>query len=209
MISAVYNGVYAILENVVANPSFETGVGNDASGWIEGLNHIRSSDRSYSGNYSLRSIFTGSDTSTRIALPRIVPGSNYKLSGRIYNSFSSSGQAYFDMNDRPSPGSDCALYSTQAKNAWEFLQGTWYSGTETTAVVRCVTDGNPDWTAWFDCVRLERIPTMSFISTRLKITSAAQAIPANTASLPVTVEAGGNSGGIDVIFNESITLLSS
>ncbi|OIO00927.1 hypothetical protein AUJ67_05080 [Candidatus Desantisbacteria bacterium CG1_02_49_89] len=209
MISAVYNGVYAILENIVANPSFETGTGNDASGWAEGLNHIRSSDRSYSGNYSLRSTFIGSDTSTRISVAKIIPGSSYKLSGRIFNSFSSSGQAYFDMNDRPSPGSDCALYSTQGKSAWELLQGTWYSGSETTAILRCVTDGSPDGTAWFDAVRLERIPTMSFISTRLKITSFAQAIPANTASLPVSVEARGNSGGIDVIFNESITLLSS
>lgn len=141
--------------NGVVNPSFETagsGGGADAAGWTEGASHARSSDRFHSGGWALKSTFTGTGTSTRGSAITVSPNRSYALSGWIYKA-ATAGAAYIDMSDI---SGELSLNATQT-NAWEFVSGTWNSGTTTSVTVRLVTDHAPNGAIWFDDIALEPV----------------------------------------------------
>ena len=63
---------------------------------------------------------------------------------------STTGGACIDMNDINNEMQLCAAQT----NTWQFVSGTWNSGSYTSVVIRLVTDGNPNGPIWFDDVRL-------------------------------------------------------
>ena len=138
--------------NGVANPSFETaGAGvTDAASWTEGTSHTRSSARFHTGGWSLESTFTGTGTSTRGSVITVSPNSSYVLSGWIYKA-ATAGAAYLDMSDIPG---ELNLNAAQT-DVWEFVSGTWNSGTTTSVTIRLVTDHTPNGSIWFDDIALE------------------------------------------------------
>jgi hypothetical protein len=138
--------------NGVANPSFETAgtSASDAASWTEGTNHVRSGDRFHSGGWSIKSTFTGTGTSTRGSAITVSPNRSYVLSGWIYKA-ATAGAAYIDMFDIPG---ELNLNATQT-NVWEFVSGTWNSGTTTSVTIRLVTDHTPNGSIWFDDIALE------------------------------------------------------
>src|SRR5689334_18293151 len=89
--------------NFVPNASFEVegsgGVG-DALVWREGTHHQRASDKFVTGNWALKSTFTGAGgTATRATIP-ILPNISYVLSGYIWNDATNKGhRSCLDMND--------------------------------------------------------------------------------------------------------------
>lgn len=50
--------------SLILNGGFESGVGPDAEGWIEGEGHVRSNDVSHRGSWSLASTYTGASSAT-------------------------------------------------------------------------------------------------------------------------------------------------
>src|SRR3954454_11417544 len=137
--------------NGVANPSFETAGASaaDAANWTEGINHARSSDKVHSGSWALKSSYTGTGTSTRSDPITVTPNTTYTLSGYIWAT-NTTGGASIDMSDLPG---ELTLPSRQT-GAWEFLSGTWNSGSNTSVTLRLVTDGSPTAPIWFDDITL-------------------------------------------------------
>lgn len=139
-------------QQVVPNSSFETGAGTDASSWTEGApTHTRASDRARTGMWSLKSTYTGPGVATHTAPLAVSPGATYTFSGWIYKS-ATTGNASIDMNDIPG---ELQLIATQASQ-WQFVSGTWNSGSNSSVILRCVTDGSPNGSIWFDDIRLVR-----------------------------------------------------
>jgi Calcineurin-like phosphoesterase/Purple acid Phosphatase, N-terminal domain len=138
--------------NRIPNPSFEIAGASisDATSWIEGNSHVRASDRTHSGSWALKSTFTGAGTATRSAAITVAPNTTYNFSGWIYKS-SSTGAACLDMNDISGERQLCA----STTNAWQFLSGSWNSGSNTSVVIRLVTDGTPNGANWFDDIALQ------------------------------------------------------
>ena len=146
-----FDDISLVPANSVANPSFETaGVSAaDALNWTEGVNHARSSDQVHSGSWALKSSYTGTGTSTRSDPITVTPNTTYTLSGYIWAT-NTTGGAYIDMNDI---AGELTLASRQA-GTWEFLSGTWNSGSNTSITLRLVTDGSPTAPIWFDDITL-------------------------------------------------------
>lgn len=193
-----------VRENIIQNFSFEEGSSNDAYYWAEGVNHIRSSDKFLSGKWSLRSISSVGTSSFTDSI-EVYPKSIYKLSGWIYNSLST-GSAYFDLNNIIG---EVSLVSTNNNNTWQYLEECWNNNSYKSVVVRCVTDGSPSGTVWFDELRLERCPSINFTAARLRITSSPSLMKAGEPSTSFTVEAQGKIANRDLTFSETISLLTS
>ncbi|MFL6162167.1 MAG: hypothetical protein ACJ74U_08060, partial [Jatrophihabitantaceae bacterium] len=159
--------------NGVANPSFETAGASaaDALNWTEGINHARSSDRVHSGSWALKSSYTGTGTSTRSDPITVTPNTTYTLSGYIWAT-NTTGGAYIDMSDLPG---ELTLPSRQT-GAWEFLSGTWNSGSNTSVTLRLVTDGSPTAPIWFDDITLAQANTVANPSFETAGASAADAL---------------------------------
>jgi hypothetical protein len=138
--------------NLVPNPSFET-QGNsaaDAANWTEGTNHTRASDKFKTGGWSLRSTFRGAGTDTRTAAPiPVSPNTTYTYSGYIWRT-NATGAACMDMADVAGERQLCA----SATGNWQFLTGTWNSGSNTSVTLRLITDGSPTGDIWFDDISL-------------------------------------------------------
>ena len=139
--------------NLVLNPTFEiqgSGGISDAADWTEGTNHTRDSDKFHTGGWSLHSTFTGTGTSTRTTVPIAVsPNTNYTYSGYIWRT-NSTGGACMDMGDISGEKQLC----TRTTGSWQFLSGTWNSGSNTSVTLRLITDGSPTGDIWFDDVSL-------------------------------------------------------
>jgi hypothetical protein len=134
------------------NPGFETAANStaDAANWTEGANHTRASDKFHTGGWSLHSTFRGSGTSTRSAAPIVVsPNTTYTYSGYIWRK-NSTGGACLDMRDIVGERQLC----TRRTGRWQFLSGTWNSGSNTSVTLRLITDGSPTGDIWFDDISL-------------------------------------------------------
>ncbi|MBN2119257.1 MAG: hypothetical protein JW730_21985 [Anaerolineales bacterium] len=134
--------------NLVLNPSFETAGSNaaDAANWTEGLNHTRASDKFHTGGWALHSRFRGIGTDTRTTVPIAVsPNKAYTYSGYVWRT-DKTGGACMDMADIPGERQLCAVTS----GSWQFLSGTWNSGSNTSVTLRLITDGSPTGDIWFD-----------------------------------------------------------
>ena len=179
--------------NLLGNPSFESGVGTDAFLWgvvgVDPTKNVRSSDKSHSGRYSIKSTFTspgGPDVATITTdfipvepntqyvatittdfIP-VEPNTQYTVSGWVYNSLSS-GNAYLDFDDGHGQGgdfTDCHADSTTGNNAWERVGCTITTGPATTGVrIRAVTDGTIRGIVWFDDIQLEAGTVLTDYST--------------------------------------------
>src|SRR5512138_154592 len=138
--------------NLVLNPGFET-AGNsatDATDWTEGANHARASDKFHSGGWALQSTFRGAGTDTHTTEPIMVqPNTTYIYSGYIWR-MDSTGGACMDMADI---SGELQLCTTQT-GSWQFLSGTWDSGSNISVTLRLITDGSPTGDIWFDDVSL-------------------------------------------------------
>ncbi len=124
----------------------------DATYWSEASSHQRSNDQVHSGQSALRSTFTsnsGGGVSTVSEPIAITPNTVYTLSGWIYKT-ATAGSAYIDMNDIPG---ELTLAATQ-NHQWQYVRGTWNSGTNTSLRLRLVTDGNVNGWVWFDDLAL-------------------------------------------------------
>jgi muramidase (phage lysozyme) len=164
--------------NLVLNPGFET-VGSsaaDAANWSEGTNHTRASDKFHTGGWSLHSAFRGAGTSTNTADSiAVTPNTTYTYSGYIWRT-NSTGSACMDMSDIVGERQLC----TSASGSWQFLSGAWSSGSNTSVMLRLITDGSPTGDIWFDDISLAG-------------PSGSTATPTNTAVGPTnTPSAGGN-----------------
>ncbi len=138
--------------NLVLDPGFETAgtSASDAANWTEGTNHTRSSDKFHTGGWSLRSAFRGSGTNTRTTVPiAINPNTTYTYSGYVWRT-NSTGGACPDMNDIVGERQLCA----SASGSWQYLSGTWNSGSNAGVTLRLITDGSPTGDIWFDDISL-------------------------------------------------------
>src|SRR5258706_9246940 len=139
--------------NLVLNPGFETaGTGGaaDAANWSEGINHTRASDKFHTGGWSLKSTYTGTGTDTRTtAAIAVSTNTAYTYSGYIWRT-STTGGSCMDMNDIAGETQLC----TGTTGSWQFLTGTWNSGSNTSVTLRLITDGSPNNTIWFDDISL-------------------------------------------------------
>ncbi len=135
---------------LINNGGFEAGTGGDANSWTEGNGHARNTDKKHSGSYALKAICSGVSTSSRTLPFGVTPNKNYTFSAWVYNSLTS-GNAYLDMNDI---AGEAGMSSTRGKNQWQYLSKVWNSGSNTSLVVRCVTDASPQGTVWFDDIEL-------------------------------------------------------
>jgi len=134
--------------NLILNPGFETAGSSaaDAASWTEGLNHTRASDKFHLGGWSLHSRFRGAGTNTRTTVPIPVrPNTTYTYSGYIWRT-NKTGGACMDMADIAGERQLCAA----ASGSWQFLSGTWNSGSNTSVTLRLITDGSPTGDIWFD-----------------------------------------------------------
>jgi len=138
--------------NLVLNPGFEA-QGNtaaDAANWTEGANHTRASDKFHTGSWSLRSTYRGTGTATQTtAAISVSPNTTYTYSGYIWRT-NSTGGACMDMADIVGERQLC----TAASGNWQFLTGTWNSGSNTSVRLRLITDGSPTGDIWFDDISL-------------------------------------------------------
>jgi hypothetical protein len=168
--------------NVVLNPSFETagsGGAADAANWTEGTNHTRASDRFHTGAWSLKSTFTGGGTSTNQSVT-VQTNRAYTYSGWIWRQ-STTGGSCMDMNDIAGEVSLC----TGTTGSWQFVSGTWNSGSNTSITLRLITDGTPNNSIWFDDISLvSTTPTATNTSTR---TNTPTNTPITPTFLPPTV----------------------
>jgi hypothetical protein len=143
--------------NVVLNPSFETaGLGGaaDAANWTEGTNHTRANDRFHTGAWSLKSTFTGAGTSTNQTVS-VSTNTAYTYSGWIWRQ-STTGGSCMDMSDIAGEVTLC----TSTTGSWQFVSGTWNSGSNTSITLRLITDATPNNSIWFDDISLSgTIPT--------------------------------------------------
>ncbi|RPI99197.1 MAG: hypothetical protein EHM39_06945, partial [Chloroflexi bacterium] len=141
-------------DNLVPNPGFEA-QGNsaaDAVDWIEGTNHARASDKFRTGGWSLRSTYRGAGTDTHTAAPiPVSANTTYTYSGYIWRT-NSTGASCMDMADIAGERQLCA----SAAGSWQFLSGTWNSGSNTSVMLRLITDGSPTGDIWFDDISLRR-----------------------------------------------------
>lgn len=138
--------------NLVLNPGFESAESNaaDAANWIEGSGHARSSDKFHNGGWALHSTFRGAGTDTHTTEPITVqPNTTYIYSGYIWRT-DSTGGACMDMADI---SGELQLCTTQT-GSWQFLSGTWNSGSNTSVTLRLITDGSPTGDIWFDDISL-------------------------------------------------------
>src|SRR5215208_6082770 len=141
------SGVVQASGNLVLNPDFETqgtGGATDAANWLEGTSHTRASDKFHTGGWSLHSAFrgVGTDTHTEAAIP-VNPNTTYTYSGYIWRT-NSTGGACMDMADLTGERQLC----TSVAGSWQFLSGTWNSGTTTSVTLRLITDGSPTGDIW-------------------------------------------------------------
>ncbi len=138
--------------NLVLNPGFET-QGNsaaDAANWTEGTNHTRASDKFHTGGWSLHSTYQGTGTDTHTTAPiAISPNTTYTYSGYIWRT-NATGGACMDMADIVGETQLC----TSTSGSWQFLSGTWNSGTNTSVTLRLITDSSPTGDIWFDDISL-------------------------------------------------------
>jgi len=138
--------------NLVLNSGFETAGSSaaDAANWTEGANHTRVSDKFHTGGWSLRSTFRGAGTDTHTTAPITVsPNTTYTYSGYVWRT-NSTGGACMDMNDIVGERQVC----TSALGSWQYLSGTWNSGSNTSVTLRLITDGSPTGNIWFDDISL-------------------------------------------------------
>jgi len=139
--------------NLVLNPGFET-QGNsagDAANWTEGANHVRANDKFNTGGWSLHSTYRGAGTDTRTTAPiAVTPNTNYTYSGYVWRT-NAAGAACMDMADLVGERQLC----TTGTGSWQFLSGTWNSGSNTSVTLRLITDGSPTGDIWFDDITLK------------------------------------------------------
>src|SRR5512143_3416263 len=142
-----------IENNLVVNPGFEmqgSGGVADAANWTEGTNHVRASDKFHNGGWALHSTFRGAGTDTRTTTPIAVsPSTTYTYSGYIWRT-TSAGGACMDMNDVAGERQLC----TGVTGSWQYLSGTWDSGSNNNVTLRLITDGLPTGDIWFDDISL-------------------------------------------------------
>ena len=212
--SGTLSNSITIRENLCPNPAFELGEGQDAYFWIEASLHSRARDRAKSSYYSLKAFSsgTGSPMASYTISFSITPNSTYRLSCWFFNSLSQ-GQAYLDMNDRPSPAADLHLISTNGSNAWEYKTGEWNSSSDTIANIRFVTDSDWQGAVWVDDIRLQRVPTLTFATgagaTQLVFTTPEFKLRAGDTSPQIVVVAQDSTGNTDTNFNETVSLFTS
>jgi hypothetical protein len=100
--------------------------------------------------WALHSTFRGAGTDTRTAAPiTIQPNTTYTYSGYIWRT-NSTGGACMDMADIAGEVQLC----TSKTGSWQFLSGTWNSGSNTSVTLRLITDGSPTGDIWFDDISL-------------------------------------------------------
>ncbi len=167
--SYYFNGITPLLfapentggGNLIFNPSFENGnPGNssDALNWTESSAFSRSSELAYDGTWSLKATVNNEPGTSATSDPiSVEPGTYYMFSARIYNDLTS-GFAYVDLNDVIS--GDLELRSSRGSKKWEFLVGTWYSGSVTSVQVRCVCDNQATGVVYFDNIELKKVTSL-------------------------------------------------
>jgi len=149
--------VYISKEVKNPNPSFEDGNLGNAYYWVEGTGFNRSSDNAYTGQYSMKSNYTGLESYSYSTSIELEPNTNYLLSAYIYDSLVD-GQVYVDLNDTTF---ECELIPT-VKNVWEYLSCNFTTPSVVDSVnirlgVKNVTAGD----VWFDDVKIQKYSPMA------------------------------------------------
>lgn len=124
--------------NVVVNYGFETGTGADASGWIEGTQHIRTSERAHLGAYSFKSEYLEAATYSTSESPVAVTAGTWYVSYWAWRD-SADGTAWLQIDYYY--GADPVFATTTDIEAWQFVSGTWEVGTADNVILQLHTDG--------------------------------------------------------------------
>lgn len=124
--------------NVVVNYGFESGTGSDASGWIEGTQHIRTSERSHLGAYSFKSEYLEAATYSTSESPVAVTAGTWYVSYWAWRD-SADGTAWLQIDYYH--GADPVFATTTDIESWQFVSGTWEVGTADNVILQLHTDG--------------------------------------------------------------------
>ena len=149
--------------NLLNNASMESaGTGNTYALYWTGVgaaippyNYTRTSTVRYEGIYSVRHE-SGRAGNPYQDVSIIERSSLYELSAYQYGPLR---QPYLDLNNT---GYDKNIYAA-TPNTWCYSSDIWSSTTNTTARVRFQVDGSPANLDWWDNIRFQRIPTVTFM----------------------------------------------
>ncbi|RPJ23841.1 MAG: hypothetical protein EHM33_19735, partial [Chloroflexi bacterium] len=176
--------------NLVLNPGFESQGSSaaDAANWTEGTNHARSSDKFHIGGWSLHSTYRGAGTDTHTAAPIAVnPNTTYTYSGYIWRT-NPTGAACMDMADLIGERQLC----TGTAGSWQFLSGTWSSGSNTSVSLRLITDGSPTGDIWFDDISLAGPGGPTVTPTKTNTPPPSSCTPVSLTKRPILIFPGNN-----------------
>jgi len=142
----------------ILNGGFEVGSGLDPESWWRTDESYRSSDKVYSGNYSLKVTPTYAQAMLPADWIPVKPNTVYTLTGRIFREAGYAGNAYLDFNDGIGDGgnfTDCEA-STTVDGSWKLVSCSITTGPSTTGLkVRTVVDGAYNGkSVWFDDISL-------------------------------------------------------
>lgn len=144
--------------SIVTNGSFEAGSGGSATGWTTGTDHVRSDDRSYDGDYAIKS--TATATSATTSTVTVQANTDYRLSVWIFKQ-NGAGVAFADLNDIAGEA-QIGVGDGDGAGTWVYSQATWNSGSATSVTLRLVTAGTPTGAIWFDHVVLAELSDLSW-----------------------------------------------
>jgi len=220
-ITAVCDGV-TIAENIINNPSFEiyngsivnwsyntpTGLWSMSTDAYDGMVSIFHTCATSSNNYAGVSWPGNTYTSVWPAYA----GDGFLVSGYIKTdnlTSSNTGATFYLLNHSDNIPYELAYVGNlTGTNPWTYVSGYFTvkmlrNGFE----FRCMNEGMG--TAWFDAVRVQRIPTLNFTAARLGFSTPERSVAAGAVSESIAIEACGEAGGRDVTSNDKVELYTS
>lgn len=146
-------------DNLVSNPSFETGGAAPVS-WNRGGSAIGSTAAAQSGGYSLRIPAAGSNGPTTQTIS-IQSGRSYAISVWINASGMTSGNAVFDTSDKYDGTGQGQFVMRTANAGWTKYSGS-FTATTATVTLRMFTESGFAGTVYYDDIVLTEVPDATF-----------------------------------------------
>ncbi|PIZ14484.1 hypothetical protein COY52_12495 [Candidatus Desantisbacteria bacterium CG_4_10_14_0_8_um_filter_48_22] len=203
-----------ITENVLPNPSFENGTGTPISWsyntWTGSWSMV--SDITYSGASAIRHTCAsaGDNFTAPSANKSVIPGSAYRFTQYTKTDLSS-GSAVIRIIwwDGGIVRGDVNSSGLSGNSDWTLLSALFSVPADAYQMeYRCMQGGVG--TAWFDCVRASRVPTIEFTSAdKLAIITPARTLVAGSVSESICVQAQMADGSKAANFNANCQFLSS
>ncbi|PJB27365.1 hypothetical protein CO111_05700, partial [Candidatus Desantisbacteria bacterium CG_4_9_14_3_um_filter_50_7] len=222
-ITARCNGV-TITENIVNNPSLEAGTGTP-SGWLPaGSTWTWTSAAKYSGNRSLavhKTVAEDHYVDAQWYIPSLAdkypvsPNTPYKISqycrtDNLTGEYANLRLVWWKGDVYPDDYLGEAVFAgMNGTKGWTLQTTVSVMSAATTFLMYRFSVGQAEGTAWFDCVRMQRIPTINWTADRFSFTSSAQNILCGSISKQIKVSATGAETAADITFNDTALLFTS